>query len=38
MFIVHVVRQFLPGVGGSENAIDQLASAQVAAGPIYFFF
>ncbi|MGD9503100.1 MAG: glycosyltransferase, partial [Methyloceanibacter sp.] len=32
MFIVHVVRQFYPGVGGLENGVRDLASAQVAAG------
>jgi alpha-1,3-mannosyltransferase len=32
MFIVHVVRQFHPGVGGLENVVLELASAQVAAG------
>jgi alpha-1,3-mannosyltransferase len=32
MFIVHVVRQFHPGVGGLENGVLDLASAQVAAG------
>ena len=29
MFIVHVVRQFHPGVGGLENVVHELASAQV---------
>lgn len=32
MRIVHVVRQFWPGIGGLEEAIRQLASHQVAAG------
>lgn len=32
MFIVHVVRQFHPGVGGIEAVVRQLAAAQVAAG------
>ena len=32
MFIVHVVRQFHPGVGGLENVVHELASAQVGAG------
>ena len=32
MFIVHVVRQFHPGVGGLENVVYELASAQVSAG------
>lgn len=32
MFIVHVVRQFHPGVGGLENGVLDLASAQIAAG------
>ena len=32
MFIVHVVRQFHPGVGGLENVVHELASAQVSAG------
>lgn len=32
MFIVHVVRQFHPGVGGLENVVQELASAQVGAG------
>jgi alpha-1,3-mannosyltransferase len=32
MFIVHVVRQFHPGVGGLENVVLELASAQAAAG------
>ncbi|MET0374247.1 MAG: glycosyltransferase, partial [Rhizorhabdus sp.] len=30
--IVHVVRQFAPGVGGMEEFVHQLASRQVAAG------
>ena len=32
MFIVHVVRQFHPGVGGLESVVHELASAQVGAG------
>ncbi len=32
MFIVHVVRQFHPGVGGLENVVLELASAQALAG------
>jgi alpha-1,3-mannosyltransferase len=32
MFIVHVVRQFHPSVGGLENGVLDLVSAQVAAG------
>jgi alpha-1,3-mannosyltransferase len=32
MFIVHVVRQFHPSVGGLENGVLDLASAQIAAG------
>jgi alpha-1,3-mannosyltransferase len=32
MFIVHVVRQFHPGVGGLENVVLELATAQAAAG------
>jgi alpha-1,3-mannosyltransferase len=32
MFIVHVVRQFHPGVGGIENVVHELATAQVAHG------
>ena len=32
MFIVHVVRQFHPAVGGIESVVRELASAQVAAG------
>jgi alpha-1,3-mannosyltransferase len=32
MNIVHVVRQFHPAVGGFEDVVRQLASAQVAAG------
>jgi alpha-1,3-mannosyltransferase len=32
MFIVHVVRQFHPGVGGLENVVHELASAQASAG------
>jgi alpha-1,3-mannosyltransferase len=32
MFIVHVVRQFHPAVGGIESVVQELASAQVAAG------
>lgn len=32
MFIVHVVRQFHPSVGGLENGVFDLVSAQVAAG------
>jgi alpha-1,3-mannosyltransferase len=32
MLIVHVVRQFHPGVGGLENGVLDLASAQVRAG------
>ena len=31
MFIVHVVRQFHPGVGGLENVVLELATAQAAA-------
>jgi len=30
--IVHVVRQFHPGVGGLENFVDQLARRQADAG------
>ena len=32
MFIVHVVRQFHPGIGGLENVVLELASAQANAG------
>ena len=32
MNIVHVVRQFHPAVGGFESVVQELASAQVAAG------
>ena len=32
MFIVHVVRQFHPGVGGLEAVVGALAAEQVAAG------
>jgi alpha-1,3-mannosyltransferase len=32
MFIVHVVRQFQPAVGGIEAVVHELATAQVAAG------
>jgi alpha-1,3-mannosyltransferase len=32
MFIVHVVRQFAPGIGGIEAVVHELAAAQVAAG------
>ena len=32
MLIVHVVRQFHPGVGGLENVVRELATAQVKAG------
>ncbi len=32
MNIVHVVRQFHPAVGGFEDVVQQLATAQVAAG------
>ena len=32
MQIVHVVRQFSPGIGGLESFVAQLASQQVAAG------
>jgi len=32
MFIVHVVRQFHPGVGGLESVVLELASAQSIAG------
>jgi alpha-1,3-mannosyltransferase len=32
MYIVHVVRQFHPAVGGIESVVQELASAQVAAG------
>ena len=32
MLIVHVVRQFHPGVGGLETVVLELASAQVKAG------
>ena len=32
MLIVHVVRQFYPGVGGLENGVRDLVSAQLAAG------
>lgn len=32
MFIVHVVRQFDPGIGGIEAVVHELAAAQVAAG------
>jgi alpha-1,3-mannosyltransferase len=31
MYIVHVVRQFHPAVGGIESVVQELASAQVAA-------
>ena len=34
MYIVHVVRQFHPGIGGLENFVMELASAQVADGHI----
>jgi alpha-1,3-mannosyltransferase len=32
MFIVHVVRQFYPGIGGLENVVLELALAQATAG------
>src|SRR5579872_2027419 len=32
MFIVHVVRQFHPALGGIENVVGELAAAQLAAG------
>jgi alpha-1,3-mannosyltransferase len=32
MLIVHVVRQFHPGIGGLENVVLELASAQAKAG------
>lgn len=32
MYVVHVVRQFYPGVGGLENHVLDLARAQAAAG------
>jgi alpha-1,3-mannosyltransferase len=32
MFIVHVVRQFHPAIGGMENVVHELAAAQAAAG------
>ncbi len=32
MYIVHVVRQFYPAVGGFESVVRELASAQVVAG------
>jgi hypothetical protein len=32
MFIVHVVRQFHLGVGGLENVVLELVSAQMASG------
>jgi alpha-1,3-mannosyltransferase len=32
MFVVHVVRQFDPSVGGLENGVRDLVSAQLAAG------
>lgn len=32
MFVVHIVRQFHPGVGGLENVVLELASTQAAAG------
>ena len=32
MFVVHVVRQFHPGIGGLENVVLELASAQANAG------
>jgi alpha-1,3-mannosyltransferase len=32
MFIVHVVRQFHPGIGGLEAVVGAIASAQAAAG------
>jgi alpha-1,3-mannosyltransferase len=32
MFIVHVVRQFHPAVGGIESVVQELAAAQVGAG------
>jgi hypothetical protein len=32
MFIVHVVRQFDPAIGGIEAVVRELAAAQVAAG------
>jgi len=30
--VVHIVRQFRPGIGGLENYVEQLARRQVAAG------
>src|SRR5215207_5886115 len=30
--VVHVVRQFHPGIGGIENFVEQLATRQAAAG------
>jgi alpha-1,3-mannosyltransferase len=32
MFIVHVVRQFHPAIGGMENVVHELAAAQATAG------
>jgi alpha-1,3-mannosyltransferase len=32
MYIVHVVRQFHPSVGGLETVVEELAAAQVVAG------
>jgi alpha-1,3-mannosyltransferase len=32
MFIVHVVRQFVPSVGGLEDVVRELAARQVSAG------
>ncbi len=32
MYIVHVVRQFYPAVGGIEDVVHELAAAQAAAG------
>jgi alpha-1,3-mannosyltransferase len=32
MFVVHVVRQFHPAIGGMENVVHELAAAQAAAG------
>lgn len=32
MYIVHVVRQFHPAIGGIESVVKELATAQVAAG------
>jgi alpha-1,3-mannosyltransferase len=32
MYIVHVTRQFRPAIGGIESVVEELASAQVAAG------